>query len=83
MKRRARSRLKKPHKRQAPKSIFKSKTAGANFIIAVAGIVAAFDPATADFVKSHAAAILTSIGFANMALRLITHDRIALFSRSR
>jgi hypothetical protein len=83
MKRRTRSRLKKPRKKAPAKSIFKSKTAAANFIVAVAGTVAAFEPATADFVKSHSAAILAGIGFANMALRMVSHDRVTLFGRAR
>ena len=86
MKRRARSRLKKPHHLRSSgggKSIFKSKTARVNCVIAVAGIVAPFHPATADFIKSHAAEILMGIGFVNLALRLITHDRVTLFSRAR
>jgi hypothetical protein len=61
------------------KTIFKSKTAVVNFIIAVAGVVSFFDPSAAEFVKSHAVLELTAIGFVNMALRLITHGRITLF----
>lgn len=77
-----RRRLRKPRKKEAAKSIFKSKTAVVNFIIAAAGIVAAFHPATADFVKHHVAEILTAIGFTNVGLRIITHGRVALFDRA-
>lgn len=80
--RRRRARLRKSRGR-GTKSIFKSKTAAANFGIAAAGLVAAVHPATAEFVKSHVAWILTGIGFLNLLLRAITHQRVTLFGSAR
>lgn len=63
------------------KSIFKSKTLAVNFVIAAAGLIAFFHPATAQLVKDHAATVLTVIGLANTGLRLVTHGKVALFSQ--
>jgi hypothetical protein len=61
------------------KSIFKSKTIAVNFVIAIAGLAAFFVPSAAQFVKDHAAMILTGIGAANTGLRIVTHGKVTLF----
>ena len=58
------------------KSIFKSKTFVVNFIIAV---VTYLVPGAQQFVRDNPNEVLLGIGLANVLLRRITHQRVALF----
>lgn len=62
------------------KSIFTSKTAAVNFIATVATAAAYFYPPASEFVKAHALQIVWGLGAANVALRMITHQKVTLFS---
>ena len=62
----------------APKAFFKSKTMLANFIVAVAGVVAIWQPDFRAWVQTHPENILMGVGVLNMILRSVTHGKVAL-----
>jgi hypothetical protein len=59
----------------APKALVKSKTLIVNAIIAGAALY----PPAAEWVSHNAALALSLLGLLNFALRLVTHQRVALF----
>lgn len=63
-----------------PKSIFKSKTAFAQFLVAAAGAVGTFVPEANQFIATHANTILLVSGALGVALRMVTKGRVVLFS---
>ena len=62
------------------KSIFKSKTAFAGALSAVAGSVGTFAPDLAPAIAQHASVILMVAGVVQVALRMVTKGRISLFA---
>ncbi len=66
-----------------PKSIFKSKTAFAQALLAVAGVVGTILPDASQFIASHANIILIGAGVAGVVLRLITKGRVVLFDTDK
>ena len=63
-----------------PKSIFKSKTAFAGALAAVAGALGTFAPGFAPWVSANAETILMVAGVLQVALRWITKGSVTLFS---
>lgn len=63
-----------------PKSIFKSKTAWAGALSAVAGALGTFAPDLAPLMAKNADVILLVAGVLQVVLRLVTKGRISLFS---
>lgn len=61
-----------------PKPLLKSKTIIVNAVVAVAALY----PPAQQFVADHAALVLSSLGLVNMVLRMVTKDKIVLFSDS-
>lgn len=57
------------------KPIFQSKTLIVNAIIALSALY----PPSAQWIAQHAVLTLQLIGYANIALRLVTHSRISLY----
>jgi len=64
------------------RSLFTTKTAVAQYIVAAAGLASLFYPAAQQFVSDHSAAILFVIPLVNMAIRLVTHGRVQLVADS-
>ncbi len=62
------------------KTIFKSKTAFAAALTAVAGALGTISDPFRQFLADNAPAILICVGLANVALRFVTHGRVALFA---
>ena len=62
------------------KSIFKSKTAFAGALSAVAGALGTFAPDIAPNIAAHASVILMVAGVLQVALRFVTKGRITLFA---
>jgi hypothetical protein len=58
------------------KSLVTSKTLIVNAIIALAALY----PPVGHWVSQHATLVLEAIGYANIALRLVTHSRLSLWS---
>lgn len=65
-----------------PKSIFKSKTAFAQGLVALAGAVGTFWPEANQFIAAHASTILLVSGAIGVALRMVTKGRVVLFADS-
>lgn len=65
---------------QPTKSIFKSKTAFAGALSAVAGAVGTFAPNLAPQIAQHASVILMVAGVVQVVLRMVTKGRISLFA---
>ncbi len=63
-----------------PKSIFKSKTAFAGALSAVAGAIGTFAPDFAPWVASSASVILMVAGILQVVLRMVTKGRVVLFA---
>lgn len=63
----------------APKSIFKSKTAFAQGLVAVAGAVGTIWPDANQLIAANASAILLVSGLLGVALRFLTKGRVVLF----
>lgn len=63
-----------------PKSIFKSKTAVASALTAVAGVLGSFFPDVNQFLSDNAATIITALGALHFILRLVTKGRVVLFA---
>ena len=61
------------------KSIFKSKTAFAGAIAAVAGSIGTFAPDAAPLVAQYASAILLVSGIVQVVLRLVSRGRVTLY----
>ncbi len=61
-----------------PRSLFATKTAVAQYVVAAAGVAALIWPQAQEFVASHASAILFAIPIVNLAIRLVTHGRVQL-----
>ena len=61
-----------------PKSIFKSKTALAGALVAVAGALGSYSEPVSQFLSAHAAGILVVVGILNVGLRAITKGRVSL-----
>lgn len=57
------------------KTIFTSKTAAVQAIVAIA----AFVPAARDFVAAHPAEVLLGLAVLNVAVRLITKGKVTIF----
>lgn len=62
-----------------PKSVFKSKTALAGALVAVAGALGTLSEPVSAFLASHASGILVVLGFVHIGLRFVTKGRINLF----
>ena len=62
------------------KSIFKSKTAFAGALSAVAGALGTFAPDIAPNIAANASVILMVAGVLQVALRFVTKGRISLFA---
>ena len=65
---------------EPPKSIFKSKTAFAGALSAVAGAVGTFAPDLAPAIAANASAILLAAGLLQIILRFVPKGRITLFA---
>lgn len=65
---------------QPSKTIFKSKTGLASAITAVVGALAFGSASVNDFLSTHASIIVTCLGAAHFALRLVTRGRVHLFA---
>ena len=63
-----------------PRSVFKSKTALAQYVLASAGALAAFVPNAVPYVSDHAGAIMMIAAVANIAIRHFTHGKVVLFN---
>lgn len=63
-----------------PKSIFKSKTAFAGALSAVAGAIGTFAPDLAPAIAQHASIILMVAGVVQVVLRMVSKGRITLFA---
>lgn len=61
------------------KSIFKSKTAVFNFLVALAGTVAFFVPEAKPLIEDNSVILMGAIGVINIALRYVTKERVVLF----
>ena len=61
------------------KSIFKSKTAFAGALSAVAGAIGTFAPDLAPAIAQHASIILMVAGVLQVVLRMVTKGRVLLF----
>lgn len=64
----------------APKSIFKSKTAFAQFLMAAAGALGTFIPDFGRVLSEHANTILLVAGAVGVVLRMATKGRVVLFA---
>ena len=62
------------------KSIFKSKTAFAGVLVAVAGAVGSFAPGFAPWIADHADLVLMAAGILQVGLRMVTKGSVVLFS---
>lgn len=62
------------------RSLFKTKTALAQYLLMTAGAITAFWPEAVTWVSTHAGSIMIGAGIVNLLIRWITHDRVALFS---
>lgn len=65
-----------------PKSIFKSKTAFAQTLIALAGALGTIYPEANQFIASNASTILLISGAVGVLLRLVTKGRVVLFANT-
>ena len=63
-----------------PKSIFKSKTAFAQGLIAIAGALGTIYPEANQFIAANASTILLLSGVAGVLLRLVSKGRVVLFA---
>ena len=62
------------------KSIFKSNTAFAGVLVAVAGAVGSFAPGLAPWIADHADLVLMAAGILQVGLRMVTKGSVVLFS---
>ena len=65
-----------------PKSIFKSKIALSQALVAIAGLLGTFFPDVGQLLATHANTILMVAGVLGIGLRLITKGRVVLFADS-
>ncbi len=66
-----------------PKSIFKSKTALAGALVAIAGALGTQFPDADQWIAANANVILLVVGLASIALRKITKDKVVVFGNER
>lgn len=64
------------------RSLFLTKTAVAQYIVALAGVLSIFYPSALKLVQDHATAILFFIPLINLAIRRVTHGRVQLLADS-
>jgi len=62
------------------KSLFRSKTAFAQALIATAGALGSISPGASTYIQANANTILLLSGILGLLLRLITRDRVVLFA---
>lgn len=62
-----------------PKPIFKSKTAVASALVAIAGALGSFFPDANKFISENANSILVGLGILGVILRMATKGRVTLF----
>lgn len=61
------------------KSLFKTKTAFAQYALATAGAIAAFKPEAVTFINDHAGLVMIVAAGLNLAIRKVTHEKVSLF----
>lgn len=68
----------------APKvrSLFATKTALAQYLTTLAGLVAVFWPPATEWVQQHAVIIVFAVPALNLAVRAVTHGRVQLVGES-
>lgn len=64
------------------KSLFKTKTAFAQYALATAGAVTAFWPDAVPWVTTHIGVITIVAAVLNLIIRKLTHEEVALFAGS-
>lgn len=62
------------------KSLFKTKTAFSQYVLATAGALTAFKPDAVPWVSANAGLIMLGASLVNIIIRKLTHEQVSLFA---